>query len=524
MNRIKRRDFIRISVASAVMLKSSFLFSQDSVPKKKNILFIPIDDLKPLLGCYGNPDVKSPNMDKLAGKGMVFINNYCQQAVCGPSRLSLLTGLRPDSVGIYGMKTKMRQVNPDILTLPQYFRQNGYETTGTGKIFDSRNVDKGHDTVSWSMPYVKPWNNPLPQAYRPIARGWYQGTELKKQIMDLEKEARAKGITGFKEVSDYVKEHGANTFPATECADVPDGAYRDGSMAKGGVKMLRKLAKQDKPFFLAVGFLKPHLPFVAPKKYWDLYNRDDINLHPFQEKAKHSPALAYHNFEELRSYTDIPKTGKLSEEKQRELIHGYYACISYVDAQVGKLLDELDKLGIADNTIVVLWGDHGWHLGDHDLWCKHTNFEQATRSPMIIYDPSIKSPKNKCHALTEFVDIFPTLCELTGLDIPEHLEGTSAVPLLKDPERKWKKAAISQFHRYSPKNPLYMGYSLRTKRYRYTEWQDLKQSNKVAYRELYDYETDPHETTNQAGNPDYADIVMELSHLMSQGWKGALPE
>ncbi len=439
-----------------------------------NVLFIAIDDLKPILGSYGDTLIQTPNLDRLADDGTIFRNNHCQQAVCGPSRASLLTGRRPDFTQVWNLHTLIRDINPNIVTLPQYFKQNGYETAATGKVFDPRSVDNGHDNVSWSIPYAKVSGS-----------RWIYSTEK----------------------------------ISTESGDVPDTSLVDGKIALKGMELLQSLAAGSNPFFLAVGFKKPHLPFVAPQKYWDLYDRNDFSIHPFQQDSTNAPDFAFQPGWELRNYVDIPKEDPIPEEKQKELIHGYHACVSFVDVQVGMLLDQLDSLGLRDNTIVIVWGDHGWHLGDHDMWAKHTNFEQATRSPMIISVPGISGGK-KSDSPTEFVDIFPTLCELTGLNIPQDLEGISLVPILENPDTMVKQYAISQYHRTSAGEKL-EGYALRTKRYRYVEWVSggfksfmHYDENNVVARELYDYQTDPLETVSVADSATYATVAAELHGML----------
>ena len=394
----KRLIGLSITLSLACFLtQEAFAHGKHQNPKV-NVLFIAVDDLKPILGCYGDEKVQSPNIDRLANNGTVFFNTHCQQAVCAPSRASLLTGLRPDKTKVWDLKTYIRDQNPNVLTLPQYYKQNGYETAAVGKIFDPRSVDAFHDSVSWTIPYSK--------------------------------------ITGGRWIN-------ASEKVSTESADVPDETVVDGKIAARGVELIEQLSSNEKPFFLAVGFKKPHLPFVAPKKYWDLYERDSISVHPFQEHAKYAPEFAFQPGWELRNnYVDIPKDDPIPEEKQKELIHGYYACVSFIDAQVGKLLTQLENLGIRENTIIVLWGDHGWHLGDHDMWAKHSNFEQATRSPMIFSAPGLTAGESS-NSPSEFIDIFPTLCELTGLEVPSNLDGTSLIPVLQDPETLIKPYAVS---------------------------------------------------------------------------------
>ena len=307
---------------------------------------------------------------------------------------------------------------------------------------------------------------------------------------------------------------------ATEAADVPDNAYGDGEVAEIAVNFLAE--KRDKPFFLAVGFRKPHLPFSAPKRFWDLYDPVAISAAENAEKPVGIPDFAWHTSIELRGYADIPGEGALSDALIRKLRHGYYACVSYTDAQVGKLLDALDQHGLRDNTIVVLWGDHGYHLGEKALWCKTTNYELDTRAPLIISVPGAKP--GACDALVEFVDIYPTLIDSCGLPARDDIEGLSLVPVLQEPSRPWKTAAFSQFPRpwsYQGE-PQVMGYTMRTDRYRYSEWQDFR-SGDVLGRELYDHSVSSSEVHNVADNPENAEIVTDLSTRLSSGWRAALP-
>ena len=354
---------------------------------KPNVLLICVDDLKPLLGCYHVPIVKSPNIDRLAARGVLFERAFCNQAVCSPSRNALMTGLRPQTIGIYDLATNFRKGAPAAVTMAQYFRQNGYRTEALGKIF---HVGHGNtdDAVSWSVPH-----------WRPSGGGY--------QLKESTATTRPAAVGGPR---------GA----ATECADVPDTAYADGMIAEEAIARLRAAkARPGEPFFLAVGFLKPHLPFVAPKKYWDLYRRAAFDSPKLQRPPAGAPAFAPTTWGELRQYSDIPEIGPLSTAEQRRLVHGYHAATSYMDAQLGRVLDALESNGFAGNTIIVLWGDHGWHLGDHGMWCKHTNYEHAARIPLIVVAPGAAKAGIKTGALAETVDIYPTLCELAGLPAPQ---------------------------------------------------------------------------------------------------------
>jgi iduronate 2-sulfatase len=512
----------------------SFLLSFSTValnaapPDRPNILFIAVDDLKPELGCYGNGLIRSPGIDRLAEQGTVFLNAHCQQAVCAPSRASIMTGMRPDHTRVWDLKTQMRDMQPDILTLPAHLRAQGYTTAGIGKIFDYRAVDAGQDTPSWSMPFFQV----EPSYYheqRPPALHWYQSPANRARAEELLQEAAGKGLDRRQAIP-YA--HGF-LKPSVESADVPDDAYFDGAMTKKAIDILDQLAQRDAPFFLAVGYHRPHLPFAAPEKYWNLYRREDMPLAAFRQKSAGGPSVAYHNSGELRSYTDIPPVADtpgmgehtgLPEEKQRELIHGYYAAVSYIDAQIGLLLDRLEALGLRDNTVIVLWGDHGWHLGDHDLWCKHSNFEQATRSPLIISAPWLKAGKSG--SVVEFVDVFPTLCELAGMPVPGHLHGSSLVPVMKNKGRSVKPYAVSQF----PRGGAVMGYTLRTERYRYTAWLGEDYRSDQPYRpelftsgELYDYRRDLLETNNVLDAHDYRRVRRKLEALLGDFFAGQRP-
>ena len=321
--------------------------------------------------------------------------------------------------------------------------------------------------------------------------------------------------------------------PAYERADVPDNAYPDGKVADQAITSLRRFSEEEQPFFLAVGFYKPHLPFNAPERYWALYDTSAITLPDVQVPPEGAPELALTNWGELRNYHGIPKEGTLSDSLARTLIHGYYASVSYTDAQVGRVLDELDRLGLDENTIVVLWGDHGWKLGEYGDWSKHTNFELDTHAPLIVRARGMEAGQ-ETDALVEFVDIYPTLAELAGLPLPPHLQGTSIAPLLENPDRSWKGAAFSQYPRRFPAtrppkpedwDSLVMGYSVRTDRWRYTRWQRGPQEAPadVAARELYDMSEGPAPMVNLAGRPAYAALVDSLDAVLSAGWEAARP-
>ena len=459
-------------------------------PVRKNILFIAVDDLRTELGCYGVDQIKTPNIDRLAKQGVVFNHAYCQQAVSSPTRTSLLTGLRPDATKVYDLVTHFRSTVPDVVTLPQHFKNQGYYTRSFGKIYHA-GLD---DSLSWSEKSVVP-------AYAMYA------LPINQELV-----ARKKKALSLKIGSSPVAQYNATTGPAYECADVPDNTYGDGVITDAAISLLKESKMKDNPFFLAVGFFKPHLPFVAPKKYWDLYDEQTIALAKNPFPPENAPKIALSDWSELRAYEDIPQLGPLTEGQARKLKQGYYACVSYTDAQIGRLLDELDRQGLTKNTIIILWGDHGWKLGEHGMWSKHTNFENDTQAPLICTFPGQKTKGAYTDGLVEFVDIYPSLCELAGLPLLSHLQGRSFVPLMNSPHQPWKEAAFSQF----PRGKGIMGYSMRTDRYRYTEWID-KNKNAVA-RELYDHLKDPLENTNCVKSSENATLVKELSVKLKKYW------
>lgn len=447
---------------------------------KPNILFIAVDDLRPQLGCYGHRQMISPHIDSLAADGTLFTRAYCQVPVCGASRASLMTGMRPTGQRFLGYNTWAQEDLPGALSMAAYFKDNGYVAVSNGKIFHhSKDLQDG-----WSE---KPW--------RPKTAGgsWHdyllpQSVAARREKMRTSKRGHPGG-------------------PPFEMADVPDGAYADGKVVEKGIADLRRLKASGKPFFLALGFLKPHLPFNAPKKYWDLYRREKINLADNPFKPAGAPDSAIHNWGELRAYAGIPARGPLSDDLARTLVHGYYACVSYMDSQVGRVLAELDRLELRDNTVVILWGDHGWNLGEHGLWCKHSNFNTSLQAPLILRAPGYHAG-NICRSLVEFVDIFPTLCELTAITVPGHLHGKSLVPLLRDPALPWKKAVFSRY---------FAADSVRTDRYLYTEWRG---KTGVRYaRMLYDHWEDPHEDKNIAELNEHESLVWRLSKMIEANRK-----
>jgi arylsulfatase A-like enzyme len=475
---------------------------------RPNILFIAVDDLRPEFGAYGASYVKSPNLDRIAKAGITFNRAYCQQAVCSPTRSSLMTGTRPDTTKVWDLETHFRAALPNVVTLGQHFKDHGYFVQGMGKIYHG-SLD---DAPTWSVP----WQSSRGQAY-----GLPENLALNNRQSAAPAAAGGSGKKSGKKKQEPTPRNSRG--PAFEGADVPDDTFTDGQNAKLAVATLGVMAKKQQPFFLALGFSKPHLPFVAPKKYWDLYDPAKIQLAPNKFRPKDAPDYAIQPGGELRNYHGIPE-GSIPDDLARQLKHGYYAAISYMDAQLGLVLDELDRLDLAKNTIVVLWGDHGWKLGEHDAWCKHSNAENDTNGALLLSVPGMKHAGAKATGLVEFVDIYPTLAELAGLPLPAHLEGLSFKPVLDHPTRAWKPAAFSQYPR--PGNsatggiPL-MGYSMRTERYRFTVWLHRDDPGKVADIELYDHQTDPQENLNVAKSPAHRELVEQLMAQWRGGWQGA---
>ncbi len=461
---------------------------------RPNILFIAADDLRPQLGCYGFNKIISPNIDSLARDGMVFERAYCQAAVCRASRLSLLTGLRPDATGIHtNGGAHFRKRLPDLVTLPQQFKNNGYHSQSLGKIFHGAFFVRSqwNDVKSWSVP-----------SWWPGPRYYYtpEGIEAARKVF-ARKRPNKKAPVG-----DWV-----NHFvlgPASEAPEVEDNVLYDGQLADKAIETLREL--RSKAFFLAVGFIRPHLPFIAPKKYWDMYPADGIMVADNQHPPKGAPKLALTGWNHPRTYTDFPDKGPAPDDLVHRLTRGYAACVTYVDAQVGRILKELDRLGLRENTIVVFWGDHGYHLGENGIWGKATNFELSARVPLIISAPGMKAKGRPTRALVELVDVYPTLCELTGLSSPGSLAGKSMVPLLNDPDAPWKQMAFTQYPRDGA-----MGRSMRTERFRFTQWATGK---KIVAEELYYYETDPAGNVNLASDKNHAKLVEKLRTQLKATW------
>jgi len=475
---IKRKSLFLIGLV--VLLGVSYAQKQPTETKKPNILFIAVDDLRLQANLYGQSQMKTPNLDRLGSKAVVFERAFCSVPVCGASRASLLTGVRPTPTRFLTAHISKDDELPDQTSLPKYLKENGYTTISNGKVYHRKNDDLG----AWSETPYSP--NP--------GLGWqnYLGEEAKRIVKKNHEIQKSQGLR--KRI----------VGPTWEALEVPDNAYPDGLIAEKSIADLKKLKEAGNPFFLAVGFLKPHLPFTAPKKYWNLYSEEDIELADNPFPPLNAPSEAMHNWQELRVYDGIPETGLLPDSTARKLIHGYYASVSYSDTQIGKLLDELERLGLAENTIIVLWGDHGWHLGEHTLWCKHANFDRVMNAPLMVKAPG-KQEGVKSSSITEFVDIYPSLCELAGLPIPEYLDGKSFVPVLEDPNAKVKDAA---FVRYLN------GETVITEHYNYTEFSDS--TGQVQSTMLYDLREDPKENENISLKSENKRLVKKLSKLLSK--------
>jgi arylsulfatase A-like enzyme len=470
---------------STLFLASLTVYScanqKEEKKKKPNILFIAVDDLRPQLGCYGNPQIKTPNMDLLAADGAIFNQAYCNIAVSGASRGSILTGLYPTKTRFTDYKVRVDIDAPGVKTMPQLFKENGYITMSLGKVFHHPD-----DALqSWS---VTPWRPDYPDS-------------LTQQVNWKDYQSAGNKLIA----KTYTPENEVNVFVGKpfEWVEAEDDIYYDGKIANRAVEELAKAAEKEEPFFLAVGFLKPHLPFNAPKKYWDMYSKEDIQLAKNPFMPENAPSAAKSNWGELRAYYGVPKEGPVDDSLEFNLVHGYYACTSYTDAMIGKLLAQLKELDLEENTIVILWGDHGWLLGEHGLWCKHSTFEKAAHCPVLLKGPGI-NPYTEINSLIEYVDLYPSLCEFAGIPLPDHLDGRSFVPLLNDQKQQWKDAV---YNRYGN------GETIKTERFMYTEFQDDK--GKIFARMLYDHSIDPEENKNIAEEPENATVVEELSSMLN---------
>ena len=450
-----------------------WLLAMASVAEKKNVLLLVIDDLRPVMGCYGGA-AKTPHMDKLAKSAAVFTRHYNQWPVCGPSRASMLGSLRPDSTGIYEIGdswqiSKRPNTHP---TMPKTFKDNGYTCLSFGKVYHGKGIGKGY---GWSE---EPWK-----------LDWHCYVDF-----------------------DYVegKESKGKYRPAYEIYEGPDSRHNDYQAADRVIRALEE--NKDVPFFIAGGFYKPHLPFVAPQKYWDLYSEEEIAVMGPGGIPAGAGQFMY-NWTEIASYGDLEGSlfsgdSDVGEKQALNMIHAYYACISFIDAQIGRIFQALEENGLADNTAVVIWGDHGFHLGDHGRWAKHTQFEQSMRCPLMVRLPGHHKVTGETQAIAESIDIYPTLCDFAGIKTPDFVEGESLVPVIEG-KGNGKEAAFSQIRPVNRKKAesQVMAYSVRTKDFRYVEWRGLDDPSDVVWRELYDHRKDPEETVSVVENPEYAGVV-----------------
>lgn len=442
--------------------------------QKPNILFLAIDDLRPTLGSYGDANAITPNLDKIAAQGLQFDRAYCQVAVCNPCRASLMTGLRPDNLGVWTLPIHFREAKPDAVTLPQWFRQFGYTAVGHGKIFHNPTPDP----QSWSEPvHARP---SLPYQYP-------KGT--KKKISEADEalpdnDWRKKKLRG----------------PATASPELADNKMLDGFRTDAAIADLRRLGKEKEPFFLAMGYVRPHLAWIAPKKYWDLHDPKKFPVLHEQRINPNTPPYAMFGNSEMRHYLDLMNfpdpedEERPSEEQVRHLLHAYYACVSYVDAQIGRVLAALEEEGLADNTIVVVWSDHGWKLGEYGAWGKRTNYEIDTRVPMMVSVPGMKNAGKRTSQVVELLDLYPTLCDLAGIDTPDFIDGKSLQPVINDIDKAIHEGAVSQYYRKHAGDE-FMGYAIRTPTHRFVEWRNFK-NGEVTATELYDHSKDADEHEN----------------------------
>jgi len=469
---MKRTSIFLTALLGCILAAPALAEAPDASRRGPNVLFLAMDDLRPELNAYGKSFMHTPAIDRLAATGVTFVRAYANVPVCGASRASMMTGLRPTSERFLTYHTRVDEDAPGVPTLAGWFRQAGYTTISLGKV-----LHHSDDAVdSWSETPWDPQNDSLP-GYRK----WRNYLVEENIREDMKKDG---------------------DIPAYEAPDVDDDAYFDGKVALRAMEYLQRFARDEEPFFLAVGFVKPHLPFNAPKRYWDLYPEESVSSPVSQPFPETAPSQAWHTWGELRRYAGVPKgDAPVPEDLARTLVRGYRAATSYSDAQVGRVLDELERLGLSENTIVVLWGDHGFSLGEHGLWVKHSPFELANRIPLIVRAPGAGS--GVAQSLVESIDIYPTLVELAGLPAPDHLQGESLARALANPGAALKDAVFTRWQNSD---------TIRTDRYHYTEWRD--RNGRVTGRMLYDHARDPGELRNVVGDPDYAIAVSELSAVL----------
>ena len=456
------KGMISLALCAALLVGSAL--AED----RPNVLLIAIDDLRTDLGAYGHPTAVTPNLDAFAESGLLFENAITQQAVCAPSRAALMLGLRPDTTGIQTLKQPVSETVPDAVSVAKLFKRAGYETIQVGKIYHH----KEDDADAWSKP----------------------------AFSTMQEVRRARRKAGDKLAAKRVAD-------PSELPDVQN--------VERAIGELRRLAEGDDPFFLAFGVHKPHLPFYAPDLAWELYAEEDVPEPVSREPQAGAPDWALVAYE-VNAYHDTPPKGQpIPEETADRLRHGYLAAVSFADGVVGTLLAEVEALGLEDDTIVVIWSDHGFKLGDYDAWAKHSNVELDIHIPLMIRVPGQTKAGSRSAAMVETVDVYPTLAELAGLEAPTDLEGLSMMPLLKRPGRRWKEAAFAQYDRGGARNKR-EGDTVRTERFRYTLWTDGN-TGEVLARELYDHEADPNELRNVADDEKYAKELARLDALLEAG-------
>lgn len=460
------------------LLLTTFGLFMEATPN--NVLFIIVDDLRPKLGCYGDDIAVTPAIDSLARDATLFERAYCQYPICNPSRSSFMSGMRPDTTGIFGNNQPAHKALSDALVLNRYLSEKGFATRGLGKIYHASDGPE----MTWTLPYfssewldyVRPDNKAIGDIYFTPKR-----------------------------------EKGQQVPASWEAEDVPDNAYCDGKVAEETMETLEELVSQGKPFFLATGFRHPHLPWCAPKKYWDLYDREKLPIATNRYFPEGAPGVATKDFGELWGYEDIPDNVPLTDELERQSLHAYYACASYADAQVGKLVDKLKSLGVYEDTVIVLLGDHGYQMGDNGVWCKGVTWESTNRTALMVRIPGEGKAGQRINSLVELIDLYPTICDAINVPVPEHCEGKSLIPLIDDPSMDWSEMAFSQLQRGNV-----MGRSIRTDRYRFTIWEE--DNGKIVGRELYDMEKDPEGNVNLAVREDMQALVSDFTRQHRKNW------
>ncbi len=511
-----------VFICAAAFCFFPFSVLAQSKKSKPNVVFIVVDDLRPELGIYGTPVIQTPNIDRLARKGMTFTNAYCQVAVCAPSRASVMTGLRPDSNHVWVLGEEFRKNLPDVVTIPQQFKKSGYHTVSIGKIFHNHMPD----SVSFDEPDLRPAAYRTADMVSRDAESFYYDAGIKAELAEKRLQRLAKNPKQYADGWAYGR--------AVEVADCPDDSLYDGAQTVLALETLERIKKRKEPFFLALGYFRPHLPFVAPKKYWDLYDPQQIPMAENNFIPFNSPSMALYNQREMNGCYDLeyvkpPAYFRMPDSVARVLKQGYYASVSYVDACIGRVVDALEKQQLMDNTIIVLWGDHGWKLGEHNAWGKQTNFLNDTRVPLVVYAPGMKNAGARNTELVELVDLYPTLCDLAGIETPAYLQGASFKPLLNETGLAWKQAVFNQFLRPAGegidiRKNHFMGYSMVTKNHHLVEWYywDKKKNEpgSLVTCELYDLQNDPQENFNIAVYPESRALIEELSTQRQQGWTG----